>query len=360
MLKKGLLFTLFALSLIFLAACGRSESAVDYVEVSFSGMDTQGMANYDMDTTALIEKIFKLEGAHDYPDAKVAEEANQVLNAYSIKVEPTDNLSNGDKVKVIVTVDEDRTKKIKGGEKEVIVEGLEEPKKLTTEEVEKNLVLNFNGVSGRGVAQIDKVFDEAFLNNLKFEIENDGQLKNGDKAKVIVGKEAEEVLHNNGYVLDEDFNPTVEVKNLDIVAEKATDIKNLKDVERFLDEELKNKYKDTDLQFGSNVKYEIKQEKLMYRQFDKESSDDDSYSRANKKHGNLIGIYSVERYYVGDDKKLDTEFTAIFGFSELLLNEDGQANLAELKQIDERKEKNYSIESVIQLYEGEGYEEVKR
>lgn len=363
LLRKILLFTMFTMSVFLLAACGGTQNVTDYVEVSFSGMDTKGTADYEVNETALIEEIFNLdEVAQDFPSDEVAIEAYEILGAYSIKMEPSDNLSNGDKVKIIVTVDEKVTKQIKSGEKEFTVEGLEEPKELTTEEVEKNLVLNFNGVSGRGFAQIDKIFDEPLLNDIDYQIENDGKLENGEKAKVILDKDAENQLNANGYVLEKDFNPTVEVKNLDAVAEKATDIANLEDLERFLGEEFSSKYEDTDYSFGSNTKYEVTQEKLLYRQFDKKSSGDDAdYYYEDMKNGNLISIYSVKKYRVeGEEKKLDTEFTAVYGYSGLLLDEENKVNLSELKKIDERKEKNYSVESVIQLYEGEGYVEVEK
>lgn len=358
-LKRKLTSMMIVMStLLFLVACGSAEDLTKYVEVSFSGMDSQGSVNFDVDETRLIEEVFNLEGHQDFPDVDTAREAQEILDAYSIEVDPQEDLSNGDQVKITVLVDENKTKKIVGGEKEVTVEGLDEPEVLTTEAVEENLVLNFNGVSGRGVSQIDNIFDESPLDHLDFQIENDGELKNGDEALVIIDADAKDTLHSHGYVLDEDFQPSFTVENLDVVAEKATDIKNLEDLERFLDEELRNAYKDTDYGFGYNAKYEINQEKLMYRQFDKET-DTSLYEDDN--HGNLIGIFSIEEYQISkDDKKLIQKFTAIYGFSGILLDDEGQANLSDLRTISERKGDTYSLESVIQLTEGDGYEEVKK
>lgn len=343
-----------------MTACGKSEEVVDYVDVSFSGMDTLGSATFEVDENKLLKEIFNLkDDAHDYPDEKTAKQAQNVLEAYEITVEPQENLSNGDKIKITASVNDDLTTKIKSGEKEITVEGLEEPSVLTTEEVEKSLVFNFNGVSGRGVAQIDKVFDESFLNNLTFEVENDGNLANGDKVEILVDEYFEDELHANGYILEENFEPTVEVKGLDKLAEAASDIKNLEDIERFLEEELNEKYYDTDYSFGYNTKYEIEQEKLMYRQFDKDTGDDSYYQ--DDKHGSLVGIFSVKEYEVQDeDEELRSEFTLIFGYYNIILDDNGNANLSEITQMSETKENNYSLESVIQLYEGQGYEEVKK
>lgn len=356
-----MLFICLTIGLTLLSACGSSEEVTDFVNVTFSGMDSQGNANYEVSEMDMINKIFNLEGHHDYPDQKTAQAAQAVLGAYTVKIEPEEGLSNGDKVKVTVVVDENKTDKIKGGEKEFTVEGLDEPKVLTTKDVEKNLVLNFNGVSGRGVAQIDNIFDESPMNDIQFKIENDGKLKNGDKAKVVLDKDTEKYLNSSGYILDKDFQPSFEVEDLDIVAEKATDIKNLKDVERFLEEEFSEKYQNTDYTFGSNTVYKVKQEKLMYRQFDKDSSEDSYFGSSSNNNGNLIGIYAVKEYNVYDGKEeLRDEFTAIYGFSGIVLDEDNKANLSELGRVNDQKGDNYSIKSVIQLYEGEGYKEVKK
>lgn len=358
-MKKTVQVSFFAFILFLLSACGNSEDMAEYVDVSFSGMDTLGSASYEVDEIKLLKELFDIkDDAHDFPDEKTAEDAYNVMNAFEVKVEPEEGLSNGDKVKVTVSVDEDMTDKIKAGEKEVTVEGLDEPDVLTTEDVEKNLVFNFNGISGRGVAQIDKVFDDSTLNNLTYAVENDGKLANGDEVEITVNEDIEDILHDNGYILDDNFKPTVEVKGLDVVAEKATDIQNLEDIERFIEEGLNDTYKDTDYTYGSNTKYEIEREKLMYRQFDKES-DDQSYYQDDR-HGSLVGVFSVKEYDVrDDDKTLTKEFTLIYGYSDIILDENDKANISEIQTISEEKEDNYSLESVIQLYEGQGYEEVK-
>src|SRR5699024_5208650 len=189
---------------------------------------------------------------------------------------------------------------------------LDEPEELTSDDVEENLVFNFNGVSGRGEAQIDNVFDAAPMNNLSFEVENDGELKNKDEAKITLGEEAESTLHSEGYILEDDFNPTVEVKDLDEVAEKATDIENLKDVERFMEEELKDENKDTDYEYRSNNIYKIDQEKLMDRQFEKISDKDDEddvwgTNSPEEENGSLIGIYSIKELEVDSDDEKDKD-----------------------------------------------------
>ena len=80
------------------------------------------------------------------------------------------------------------------------------------------------------MAQIDNTFDSP-LNTITFTIENDGKLKNGDKAKIEKTKELEEALSSEGYVLDKKFAPE-SLKGIEKVAEEATDIANLEDIKR--------------------------------------------------------------------------------------------------------------------------------
>lgn len=340
-----------------LAGCNSKKQMTDFIEVDFSGMNTKGTATYTVDTKKMYKDVFNYDEETGFPDEKTKKEIDALDGSYKIKLNKDDKLSNGDKVKVTVSVDEEKTKKIKGGEKEFTVSGLEEPKKLSSEDVTKHLVINFNGVSGRGKATIDNTFEEP-LNYIEFTIKDDGKLKNGDKAQIDKSKELEQSLSSQGYILADDFNPEFEVKGLKNVAEKASDISNLEDIKRMIDEEVKRKYKDSE--YWS--KYEITLDKLMYRQFAKDNTNENSdnwYSSSSSDNGNLIGIYTIKEYSSGTDSKLRSEFTAIIGYSDIVLDDKNQANVAEIQEISTTKDDTYSLESVLKLYEGYGYTEVK-
>ncbi|CAD5902566.1 hypothetical protein [Carnobacterium maltaromaticum] len=254
------------IALLLLSACSNGKDLTEFVEVNFSGMDSKGTAAYYLDEDKLMKELFKIDTSITFPDEKTQQEMSEIDGAYKIQLDKMNNLSNGDEVKLTVTVDKEKTTKIVGGEKTFKVKNLDDPKKLTTKDVEKHIVVNFNGVSGRGVAQIDNTF-ESPLNNISFKIENDGKLKNGDKAKISLEKEDETSLNNQGYILEQDFSPFFEVTGLNIVAEKATDISNLEDIKRMIDEESKRSYKDYDTEYSFGKKYEIKQEKLGIHNF---------------------------------------------------------------------------------------------
>jgi hypothetical protein len=354
------LSVLFLLGMGFLlSACGMSAKDMsEYVDVDFSGYDTKGTATFTVDEDKMYKDAVGYEEG-DMPDQKTIDEMNHIADAYEIKLDKDDNLSNGDKVKVTVTVDDQQTKKIKSGEKTVEVKGLEKPETLTNDMVTKGLVFNFNGVSGRGVAQMDAVFDSPVLNGVAFEVKEDGQLKNGDQATITVSKDEEVALNEQGIVLAKDFAPTVEVKGLDEVAAKATDIANLKDVKRMIDEQAKRAYKGYAEDQSYGQRYEIKQEKLMYRAFDDGKNDDAMMYFGGPLHGMLVGIYTVKQYTGGDEGKLVATQTAIVGYSNLLLDKDQKVNVADMQEIELSKDDSYSLESVIQLYESYGYTEVK-
>lgn len=323
-----------------------------YVDVSFSGLDSQGTAEYDIDEDQLLNDLF----GYDIDDNAEAQ-INDLKAAYSIELDKDKNLSNGDKVTVTISVDQDKSGIIKSGKKEFTVHDLGEATKLTTKDVEKHLVLNFNGVSGKGSAQIDNTFGSD-LGYFNFKIENDGALKNGDQAKLVWDEEIEEQLNSYGYIVDEDFDPTFEVEDLAVVAEIATDIENLDDIKRMIEEEVNRLYQDMSPEYSFGRKYKIQLETMMYRQFSEEDGDGWYQDEANS-HGNLIGIYSIEKYSGGDSSALEDEFTAIVGYYDIHIDEDNKANVAKIERFNDKKDSTYSLKSVIQLYEGNGYTKIK-
>lgn len=456
-MKKGFLF--FGLiGLLLLTACGKKD-ITNYVDVSFSGVDSVGKANYTIDDDTLLKDVFKFDPKSDFPDEKTLEEIDAVMGAYKVKVEPETGLSNGDKVTVTVSVDDKQTKKIKGGKQDFTVEGLEEAKdvaeyitmsfsglnsqgkaeyelnegeliadifgqdemdeeteeaidqlktayslevseeeglsngdkvtvkvnvdkdktklikngekeftvkdlgeasELTTKDVEKHLIVNFNGVSGKGVAKIDNTLSSP-LDYFDFQIENDGELKNGDEATLLWDEDMEQRLNDSDYIVAEDFKPVFKVEGLDVVAEKAKDIKNLDDIKRMLKEALNRRYETMapDQEYGRV--YKMKEEKVLYRQFDTGSNDTDFILETPKasNHGNLIGIYTVEKHSGGSNSKLEEKFTAVVGYSGIVIDDKNKTNVTEMELFHDERDDTYSLDSVIQLYEGYGYTEVK-
>ncbi|WP_367377492.1 hypothetical protein [Enterococcus gilvus] len=359
-MKKWIGIISLLLVVILFSGCSQRKDINKYVGVTFYGINTKGTANYTVDTNKMVKEILKFDLNDSNLSKKQTQEADDLLSAISIQLTKDTDLSNGDTSTIKIKVDEDKTKKIRSSEKKVEVTGLKNPKKLTNKDVEKKIVINFDGVSGRGNVKIDNVFD-APLDTLNFEVKNDGNLKNGDKAEIYLPKDEQKNLESFGYVLPKNFSPTVEVSGLNEVAASAKDISNLEDIKRMIDEEVKRTYKDSGAEYSFGSKYEITLDKLMYRQFDKENSkeQDDIWGTSNSdQNGNLIGIYTIKRYSGGTESKLEETKTAIIGYSNIVLDENKAANVAELDEIETTKDDTYSLESVLKLYEGYGYKPV--
>ncbi|MFD2210365.1 hypothetical protein ACFSMW_11695 [Virgibacillus halophilus] len=352
--------------IFFLAACGQAKDATDYVNVSFSGMSGAGSATYNMDESKMFEDIFDMDSKSDSVNRETLKEMGQISDAYKIKLDKKRELSNGDKVKVTVSVNEDETKKIKGGQKEITVKGLEEPKELTSEDVENNLNVDFNGANGRGEANVYNNLDSG-LSTIDFEVENDGKLKNGEQAKIILKDEdSKNDMLRFGYVLADDFQPTVKVKDLYNVAEKASDIANLKDIQKQTEKDAKKQYSPGVVLEG----HKIKLEKWMYRQFGEDKDDDYNSDKigtsdVSDHDGTLIGIYSVtktEKVY--DENKKDlankvTHFIAIKGYTDIRLDDNNKADLSDIGEVFGRHKTSESMKSVIKGYKEAGFSEVE-
>ncbi|WP_408869027.1 hypothetical protein ACJYYY_01695 [Brochothrix campestris] len=346
---------------LLLTACGSSKKLTDYVEVNFSGIDSKGSASASIDEEKLIKDVFDLDSVSNIADEEVKNEIKNMDDYYKIELDKDKNLSNGDEIKVTITVYEEKTKKIKGGEKTIKVTGLDKPKKLTNKEVEKNLVINFTGASGRGTSKIDNVFDSP-LDSVEFEIKNDGYLKNDDNATIILDKEVISELNDNGYVLEDNFAPKFKVQHLDNVLKNAKDIANMKDITRMINEEVNRSYEDSHVEDSWGTRYEVKKETLMYRQFDKDTdSESSSYTMfdSSTTNGNLIGVFSIKEYSGGTESKLEDSYTAIVGFSNIIADDKNKVNVADMEALSDEKDDTYSLESVLKLYEGYGYEKVQ-
>ncbi len=72
----------------------------------------------------------------------------------------------------------------------------------------------------------------------------------------------------------------------------------------------------------------------------------------------MIGIYTVKEYSGGTENKLIRQRTAIYGYSGIILDENNNTNVTKMSELTDSKVDTYSLELVLRLYEGYGYEEV--
>lgn len=337
--------------IIILAGCGSKAELSDYVEVNFSGYDTMGTASYYIDEDRLINETFDVSSTTILDlDFETIAEIESMLSAFTIELDQDKDLSNGQEVVVKLNVDNNKTDKLKTkDELKVTVTGLEEPKKLSDEEIEKHVVVNFNGVSGKGESMIDSTFSED-LSSLSFETAQDGQIKNGDDVVVALTESSRESLKSNGYVLTGKGQASFKAAGLDEVAAKPSAITNLEDIERLISEGINRQYQDSSWLY----KYEIIKESTYYRQFNREG-DSGSFWNSSPSNGTLVNVYTIKQYE--QDGKLDDTFTAVYGFTDIILDENKKSNVAEINEYSDTYDNTYSLESVEKLLEGYGYEE---
>ncbi|MEO2652455.1 hypothetical protein ABHA40_13865, partial [Enterococcus mundtii] len=109
-MKKIFLLCFIGISIL-LVGCSSAKDLSSYIDVSFTGMDSMGSASYQIDNTKLIKDIYDYDDEIDFLDEKKQEEIDAMLKSFKIKLDKTEDLSNGDKVKVTISVDENQTKK---------------------------------------------------------------------------------------------------------------------------------------------------------------------------------------------------------------------------------------------------------
>lgn len=337
--------------IMFLAACGSKAELSDYVKVNFSGYDTMGTATYEIDQDKLIMDTFEVSDNIFDLDFEKLNEIDDMLSAYSIELDKDKDLSNGEQVVVKLSVDDSKTDKLKTkSEIKVTVSGLEEPKELSDEEIEKHVVVNFNGVSGRGSLMIDTTFSDD-LRGLTFESSQDGEITNGDTVVVSLTEDSRDSLATLGYVLTGKGEAKFEASGLDVVAEKPSDIANLDDVERFISEGINREYQDWGF-----YKYEIIEGNTYYRQFYKEEESTSFWGNSSS-DGTLVNIYTIEEY--GSEGELVDTYTVVYGFTDIILDENNKVNVTELREYSNKYDDTYSLESVEKLLEGYGYQVVE-
>lgn len=446
MFKSKIIF-LFVVSLM-LVGCGNREDMMDYIDVEFSGIDTRGTAEYIFDEDSFLESLYGTSN-FDELDMEQQDELYDAGEASEITLDNDSNLENGDTVTVTVEVDEDRTEILSGGSEqefeveglsegttvdaayfednvsasfdgvdgsgvvqeinqsfdedfpevsfdvendgelsngesavftvddnsfnrlsqsdyilseddrsfEIEVGGLREPTVITNEELSENVVVTFSGASGRGSADHIETTFSSDVPSFEVEVENNGELSNGDNVEVSVTDESLEQLERQEYVIEDGSESfEVEVNGLTGYAATMSEINNLEDVKRLIQEEADSSYEDSNPDQNYGHSFEVTFHEYYYRQFEEESQNTElSYIDLTSDDGNLYGVFHVERYSGGDEPELEDEYYVARGFNNIELDEDQNANISSLSNNTVRFDDSYSLDTVRQLITGFGY-----
>ncbi len=174
----GVVLVLVALVAFALANKVNTLDLKNYVQVTFSGMDTKGSAQVAVDWSAL-ENAMDEAGRGDRMDA-ISLETSVEVNA-----NPTEELTNGDTVTVELRYDEeiaDRMKlKLVNTSLNFQVSGLEEG---TPADAFADLEVSFEGIAPRGTAVVTNNSQDSFVKTISYNVEPSSDLSNGDTVTV--------------------------------------------------------------------------------------------------------------------------------------------------------------------------------
>lgn len=202
-------FILLSLILILLTACGKTSYEIDSeVSVEFAGYDEHGKATVHIDKGKLYENLSEITKLEDRYDVVVLE---SLIADLLVKAAPTENLKNGDEVKLELFYDDENGLDIELSLKntEVTVENLEPIQKLTQEDIFAGVEIQFEGVSPllRGKVIVDSANEVAKLFNYtmseqRFRIDEEVEITASPKRDLL----------SSGYEADEnDFTKTIQV-----------------------------------------------------------------------------------------------------------------------------------------------------
>lgn len=150
----------------------------DYIQVSYTGMNTVGDADIDVDWMSLDNKALADSG-NFLGDSILLESAIQV------DATPTEDLSNGDTVTVTVTYDEGTAERLKlkfiNTTIDYTVSGLADGVQT---DVFADLAVSFDGIAPQGTVALKNNSTDDFIKSVSFSVEPSSGLSNGDTVTV--------------------------------------------------------------------------------------------------------------------------------------------------------------------------------
>ena len=204
-----------------------------YVSVEFSGLNTCGNANAQIDIDQLQFDIYKkLGGKAKSPSEMLTllfssngdKEMQRMDTVYAltknlhVEISPNENLSNGDKIVARVIVNEDKNLKVKlvGTEKKATVEGLSDAKIITADELfdPANLDIEFVGISPNATVELRNTSRDPFLSTISYTADKMDGLQIGDKINVSASVD-EYSAGEQGYIVDDNLRKEFTVDEID-------------------------------------------------------------------------------------------------------------------------------------------------
>ena len=177
----------------------RTINYFDYVSVTFEGYDGYGEMNIEVDTEGLIDRMYK--GMGKKRETASMEISNKIDSLrYSIELDKGDyaDLSNGDTVVLQLKYDDDARKstklKFEEEEKEFVVEGLKETKKVNPFDY---VTFDITGIDGDVDIDMKRNEDCDWINDVGFDHDRTYDLSIGDTCTYTVYDYSKEYVLNN-------------------------------------------------------------------------------------------------------------------------------------------------------------------
>ena len=177
----GVAAIVIVLSSVFLIINNMPKSIIEDVEVSFSGYDHQGTATLKGKYEDKIERI-------------VSKKEGIVPSDISVELDKDKGLSNGDKVKISVTSDVEKSP-VKTQTKTITVSGLKKSTTYTVGDILKKNPVEFIGFNHYGFANLED-------SNLYTTEDKVTGLSNGDSIKVTLDSEYIDKVASEGKILE--------------------------------------------------------------------------------------------------------------------------------------------------------------
>lgn len=206
--KKILLIIAALCCMLVMSACGKrtvTYSTADYVSISVSGANGDGRASVSGGTKEFYNKINNDLFKGEATELELAAMEFQIYDSVKYKLDgEKTGLSNGDILKITMTADNERLKKLglkfRLDEYTYVVEGLEEPKEL---DIWEGVTVTYDGISSSGSANVEYTGNDEFIkSNVRYYIDKAYGLSNGDEI-VVKASCSQSRLDENLYVIKE-------------------------------------------------------------------------------------------------------------------------------------------------------------
>lgn len=201
----------------------------DYVSIEYGGYDGYGTAKVSLDQKALEKKFAEISGKEDINEL---ENLSDALSFYTLEdsigydLDKYDSLSNGDKITLTWSYDNDLAKKFKikfeGDKKTFTVSDLKEVKEIDPFE---DLEVTFSGTSPYATVSWDMTSKDEIYDYISFDASKDDNLTDGETITITL-----DTYDNDEYFLSEygcKFSQTSKkytCKNVDCYVMNAEDI----------------------------------------------------------------------------------------------------------------------------------------